>query len=79
MEKLLLDPLTFLLKKEIREEAMQAGSRAHRPLMTDLCVKFVLDNRDKAMFAYDEQPKEAGLAVPKARKAFPRRKDQSKR
>lgn len=49
MEKLLLDPLTFLLKKEVREEAPQAGSRARRPLITDL-----LDNRDKAMFAYDE-------------------------
>lgn len=49
MEKLLLDPLTFLLKKEAREEAMPVGTGAHRPVVTDL-----LDNRDKAMFAYDE-------------------------
>ena len=74
MEKLLLDPLTFLLKKEIREDAVPAASRAHRPLMTDS-----LDNRGKAMFAYDELQYEAGLAVSKARTAPPRRKDQSKR
>jgi len=61
VEKLLLDPLTFLLKKEISEDAMSAAPKAHRPLMTDL-----LDNRDKAMFAYDELPHEAGLSASKA-------------
>ena len=75
MEKLLLDPLTFLLKKEVREDATPAAPRAHRPLVTDLLV---LDNRDKAMFAYDELQHEAGLSASKARKrkVF---KDQSKR